>query len=106
MYKKSASAAVATLRFASRVARLRASLPHSSRQLSACLIGGSVQNKKKERWEILCQQAAVERDPQKLLLLVRELNEALKEREERLNGPHKASEAGTSKEPSDPGDVQ
>lgn len=57
-----------------------------------------MQNENKERWEILCQQAADEGDPQKLLLLVRELNDALKEREQRLHPTQKANNAGTAKE--------
>jgi hypothetical protein len=52
-----------------------------------------VQNENKERWEILCEQAAAERDPQKLLRLVRELNDALREREQRLHQPQKPSQA-------------
>jgi hypothetical protein len=63
-----------------------------------------VQNENKERWEILCQQAAVELDPQKLLLLVRELNDALKEREQRLHPPHNTNAAGSSKGLPDAGD--
>jgi hypothetical protein len=60
-----------------------------------------VQNENKEEWQILCAQVAAERDAQRLLLLVRQLIKVLKEREERLNGPHKASKAATSAQLSD-----
>jgi hypothetical protein len=38
----------------------------------------------KECWEELCQQAAVEPDPKKLMGLVEEINRLLKEKEARL----------------------
>lgn len=38
----------------------------------------------KERWMLLCEQAANEQDPQKLLALVREINELLEAKERRL----------------------
>ena len=40
--------------------------------------------KDKERWLELCQQAAVEQDPKKLVALVTEINQLLQEKEERL----------------------
>jgi hypothetical protein len=36
------------------------------------------------RWRHLCEQAANEQDPEKLLLLVKEINDILEEREQRL----------------------
>lgn len=39
---------------------------------------------KKERWMQLCAQAAVEQDPEKLLALVKEINDLLEEKERRL----------------------
>jgi hypothetical protein len=39
---------------------------------------------KTERWMELCAQAAVEQDPNKLLALVREINELLEGKERRL----------------------
>jgi hypothetical protein len=39
---------------------------------------------KKERWMELCRQAAVEQDPEKLLVLVKEINDLLEEKERRL----------------------
>ena len=48
----------------------------------------------KERWQLLCKQAAVERDPEKLLELTREINRLLAEKQNRLD-------SGTMK-PADP----
>jgi hypothetical protein len=44
-------------------------------------------NAEDERWLQLCSQAAVERDPEKLMKLLEELNRLLDEREERRKGP-------------------
>jgi hypothetical protein len=38
----------------------------------------------RERWEELCEQAAVEQDPVKLLKLITEINKLLLDKEERL----------------------
>ena len=38
----------------------------------------------KERWFQLCQQAAVEQDPAKMLELITEINDLLEEKEKRL----------------------
>ena len=38
----------------------------------------------KERWRELCEQASVEQDPDKLLELVREINQLLDEKRTRL----------------------
>ena len=40
--------------------------------------------KDKEHWMELCQQAAVEQDPKRLMELVEEINRLLEEKEERL----------------------
>jgi hypothetical protein len=37
-----------------------------------------------ERWRVLCEQAALERDPEKLLELTAEINRLLQEKEDRL----------------------
>jgi len=37
-----------------------------------------------ERWQALCSQAAQEQDPDRLMELIREINELLKEKEQRL----------------------
>ena len=39
----------------------------------------------KEHWQELCAQAAVEQDPDRLMELVKEINELLSEKEARLN---------------------
>jgi hypothetical protein len=41
----------------------------------------------KERWKELCEKAAVEQDPAKLLELVKEINRLLGEKSRRLNTP-------------------
>ena len=43
-----------------------------------------MQGAKKERWMELAEQAAMEKDPEKLLILIRELNDLLDEKERRL----------------------
>jgi hypothetical protein len=44
-----------------------------------------VKGEARERWMELCAQAAEEQDPAKLLLLVRQINDLLEEKEARLN---------------------
>jgi len=39
---------------------------------------------KTERWMELCKQAATEQDPQKLMALVKEINDLLEAKERRL----------------------
>lgn len=41
---------------------------------------------KEERWKKLCEQAAVEKDPAKLVLLMREFDVMLEERQRQLKG--------------------
>ena len=43
-----------------------------------------MKGEKREQWMRLCEQAANEQDPQKLLGLVREINRLLEEKEQRL----------------------
>lgn len=38
----------------------------------------------KESWRLLCEQAVNERDPEKLVVLVKEINDLLEEKERRL----------------------
>ena len=45
--------------------------------------------KDKERWRKLCEQAAVEQDPKKLMVLVTEITRLLDEKQERLKGSSK-----------------
>lgn len=42
---------------------------------------------KKEKWFELCEQAAVEQDPDKLMALVRQINALLDEKESRIRDP-------------------
>jgi len=41
-----------------------------------------------ERWRKLCEQAAIEQDPQKLLQLTKEIYRLLEAKEERLQKQH------------------
>jgi hypothetical protein len=40
----------------------------------------------KERWQELCEQAATEQDPEKLVALAEEIGRLLEEKEKRLRG--------------------
>jgi hypothetical protein len=51
----------------------------------------------KERWVELCEQIAVERNPQKMIELTLELNRILSER---INSPHKSRSSSTLHEES------
>ena len=48
----------------------------------------------KERWKLLCEQASVEQDPQKLLELVKEINELLRKKQVRLEGKARETNRG------------
>jgi hypothetical protein len=55
--------------------------------------------KDKEHWIELCQQAAVEQDPKKLMELVTEINRLLEEKEQRLkSGVHPQRSADEQKQ--------
>ena len=43
-----------------------------------------MQGRDKELWQELCERAAIEQDPNKLLELIKEINRLLEEREQRL----------------------
>ena len=45
-----------------------------------------MQGENKERWKVLCEQAAVEQDPEKLLELTRQINDLLLGKQQRLDG--------------------
>ena len=47
----------------------------------------SMQGPTRERWYELCNQAVDEKDPEKLLALVKEINRLLEEKEARLKQP-------------------
>jgi hypothetical protein len=55
--------------------------PVLSSLLEACM------REKTERWKELCEQAAVEQDPQRLLELTREINDLLLGKQRRLERP-------------------
>lgn len=44
----------------------------------------AMQGKVKEKWIELCEQIAIEQEPARMIVLVRELNRMLDEKEERL----------------------
>lgn len=44
-----------------------------------------MQGEVKQRWQLLCEEAANEKDPDRLLALVREINRLLERKEERLS---------------------
>jgi hypothetical protein len=46
-----------------------------------------------ERWRELCEQAAKEKDANRLMELVREINRMLSEKEERLKNQHQQQAA-------------
>lgn len=45
-----------------------------------------MQGQNKERWTVLCEQAAVEQDPVKLHKLIKEISDLLEAKEARLKG--------------------
>jgi hypothetical protein len=45
-----------------------------------------MQGPNKERWKLLCEQAAVEQDSEKLHELIKEINDLLEAKEVRLKG--------------------
>ena len=46
-----------------------------------------------ERWRKLCEEAAKEQDPDRLLELVREINQMLEDEERRLQGKPKSQDS-------------
>jgi hypothetical protein len=53
-----------------------------------------VRGEKKEKWMALCEQAANEQDPEKLMALVAEIDRLLAEKQDRLNGKAKGQPSG------------
>jgi hypothetical protein len=51
---------------------------------SATLEATAMKGKTKEVWKVLCEQAAVEEDPEKLVQLAEEIDRMLAEKEKRL----------------------
>ena len=56
-----------------------------------------MQGQNKERWKVLCEQAAAEQDPMGLLELIRQINDLLLGKRHRLegDGPTKILKAPT-----------
>ena len=51
-----------------------------------------MQNETKERWLEICERVAIEQDPDKFLQLVRELNDLLEEKQNRIRALRKPTE--------------
>ena len=51
-----------------------------------------MQGEKAEQWRALCEQAAIEQDPEKLMRLVEQINRLLEEKEQRLRDQHANSD--------------
>ena len=43
-----------------------------------------MQGENRERWQTLCEEAAIEQDPERLLALIQEINRLLENKEQRL----------------------
>lgn len=48
-----------------------------------------MKGEKKEIWMQLCERAATEQDPEKLMELIKQINDLLEEKERRLKGSPK-----------------
>jgi len=55
-----------------------------------------VQGETGERWKQLCEQAAIEQDPDRLLRLIAEINRLLAEKEDRLKRQRAMTNNGTT----------
>jgi hypothetical protein len=58
-----------------------------------------LKGEKKEIWMHLCEQAAVEQDPDKLMDLIKQINQLLEEKERRLKRDFKGSDPDGHKPP-------
>ncbi len=58
-----------------------------------------MKGEKKEIWMHLCEQAAVEQDPDKLMDLIKQINQLLEEKERRLKGESKGLDRDGHKAP-------
>lgn len=58
-----------------------------------------MKGEKKEIWMHLCEQAAVEQDPDKLMDLIKQINQLLEEKERRLKSAFKGSNRDGHKTP-------
>jgi hypothetical protein len=53
-----------------------------------------MQGENKERWKLLCEQAAVEKDPVRLHLPIKQINDLLEAKEARLKGSVPSDRSG------------
>lgn len=51
-----------------------------------------MQGKTEERWQVLCEQAATEQDPDRLMELIREVDHLLHEQQTRLTQQYRSHE--------------
>ena len=61
-----------------------------------------MQGEDEGRWKELCAQAAKEQDPEKLMVLVEEINRLLERKAERLKATRKSVTGLSTKDSSDP----
>jgi hypothetical protein len=52
-----------------------------------------VQGEKAEQWRALCEQAAVEQEPQKLMRLIEQITRLLENKEQRLRQQHASTDS-------------
>jgi hypothetical protein len=52
-----------------------------------------MKGEKAEQWRVLCEQAAIEQDPEKLMRLIEQINRLLEEKEERLRNQHATTDS-------------
>jgi hypothetical protein len=58
-----------------------------------------LKGEKKEIWMHLCEQAAIEQDPDKLMDLIKQINQLLEEKEHRLMANLKGPDSNQNKGP-------
>lgn len=58
-----------------------------------------MKGEKKEIWMHLCEQAAIEQDADKLMDLIKQINQLLEEKENRLKGNLNSANSNPSKGP-------
>jgi hypothetical protein len=58
-----------------------------------------LKGEKKEIWMHLCEEAAIEQDPDKLMGLIKQINQLLEEKENRLKGNSNDPNSNPNKRP-------
>jgi hypothetical protein len=56
-----------------------------------------MKGEKKEQWMLICEKAATEQDPAKLLALIKEINRLLDEKHQRITSAESPQPTTTSK---------